>query len=457
MIPISGIGAAFLLINMALILILPKRWAALPLLIGACYMTLGQGIVVGPFHFPVIRLIILTGIVRVLVRNERPSNGLNAIDYSIIVWAVWAVASSSFHRDPMGSLIFGLGMLFNVCGIYFLIRTFCETQEHVIGLCRITIILLSVVALEMLYEKLAAHNLFSLLGGIQATPDVRDGKLRAQGPFAHAILGGTVGAVCLPLAAGLWQQNRWVSLIGILACSLIVITSNSSGPLMSAIFAIGALWFWRYRHLTHVVRSAAVVTYLLADLVMKAPAYYLIARIDLTGSSSGYHRARLIESSIEHIDEWWLAGTDYTRHWMPTGVSWSPDHTDITNHYLQMGVVGGLPLMLLFIVTLWKGFGFVGEAISDRSPLAPEGKFFCWALGASLFAHAATSISVSYFDQSYVFLYLTLVAISVSRGALTRTHAQPNEIHQQRPIPDDGDLANKPRLAFSRPKQTTRT
>ena len=34
-----------------------------------------------------------------------------------------------------------------------------------------------------------------------------------------------------------------------------------------------------------------------------------------------------------------------------------------------------------------------------------------WALGASLFANAATMISVSYFDQSFVFLYLKLAAI----------------------------------------------
>ena len=34
-----------------------------------------------------------------------------------------------------------------------------------------------------------------------------------------------------------------------------------------------------------------------------------------------------------------------------------------------------------------------------------------WALGASLFSHAATFLSVSYFDQPVVFLYLTLAGI----------------------------------------------
>ena len=34
---------------------------------------------------------------------------------------------------------------------------------------------------------------------IEETPEIRDGRLRSQGPFAHAILAGSVGAVCAPL------------------------------------------------------------------------------------------------------------------------------------------------------------------------------------------------------------------------------------------------------------------
>jgi hypothetical protein len=41
-----------------------------------------------------------------------------------------------------------------------------------------------------------------------------------------------------------------------------------------------------------------------------------------------------------------------------------------------------------------------------------------WALGASLFAHAVSFMSVSYFDQSFVALYVTLAAIAAT--ALTR-------------------------------------
>jgi hypothetical protein len=149
---------------------------------------------------------------------------------------------------------------------------------------------------------------------------------------------------------------------------------------------------------------------------MKAPAYYLMGRVPLVPGSTGWHRARLIESAISHLSEWWVAGTDYTRHWMPSGVSWSPDHADITNHYIMMGIWGGLPLMLMFIIIIAKGFSYVGQILRTISDERLNTRFIIWALGASLFANAATMISVSYFDQSFLFLYLTIASIGSARS-----------------------------------------
>jgi len=144
---------------------------------------------------------------------------------------------------------------------------------------------------------------------------------------------------------------------------------------------------------------------------MEAPAYFLMARIPIVAGSSGYHRAALIQSAFKHIDEWWLGGTDYTRHWLPTGIKWSPDHTDITNHYLHMGVVGGLPLMIIFIIVLIAAFSYVGQSLKVKYDVPSSTMFMIWAWGASLFAHAVTMLSVSYYDQSFVFLYITIAAI----------------------------------------------
>lgn len=374
-------------------------------------MTLGQVIQVGPFHFSIIRLFMVSGLTRVIIRGERMACGMNGMDWLMLFWSAWALVSSFFHNDPTSALVFRLGLIFNASGIYFLLRIFCQSIEDIKTLVLITAVLLMPVAVEMLFEKATAHNVFSVFGGVSELSEIREGSIRAQGPFSHPILAGTVGAVSLPLIVGLWQEHRKLAFIGIIACLSIIFASTSSGPIMTAIAGIVGLFMWHYRQQMRLVRWAAVLGYIALDIVMKAPAYYLIARIDLVGGSTGWHRSALIESSLKHLNEWWLAGTDYTIHWMPTGVAWNSDHTDITNHYLHLGVVGGLPFMLLFIATLAKGFSYVGQTLKQSSDLPAESQFMLWALGAGLFAHAVTCISVSYFDQSILFIYLTLAAI----------------------------------------------
>lgn len=403
----NGFALSFLLITVAVLFSVQRRWAPLPLLAGACYMTLGQGIEIGPLHFPIIRLLLLAGFIRVLVRGERLSGKLNALDKIMIAWGLWALFSSVFVQPLIGQL----GMVYNTWGIYFLIRVYCQTYEDIVLVVKIIALFLFPVALEMSYEQFTGHNLFAALGGVTEMALIRGDRIRAQGPFSHSILAGTVGAAVLPLMIGIWNTHRSVAKIGLVSCSIMVIASSSSGPILSALFGVFALILWRWRHLTHKMRMAALGGYILLDLVMKAPAYYLIARIDLTGNSTGDHRAALIQAAIDHFNEWWLAGTLYTRHWMAYGVTWSPDHCDITNQYIGYGVFGGFALMVLFIAALWKSFQYVGRFLQmqkDRSSIESK---FAWALGSALFAQAASCISVFYFDQSFIFLYLNIAII----------------------------------------------
>lgn len=416
-----------------MLLFLPRRWAPLPLLTGACYMTLGSGIEVGSFHFMVIRILMAVGILRVIIRRERLAGGMNALDLLLVLWAVWAAISSLFHGDISAVLINHLGLIYNTCGIYFLLRIFCQSKDDVIMLCRFTAVLLVPLSILMMIEKMTGHNLFFVFGGVPELSEIRDGRVRAQGPFATSILAGTVGAVCLPMMVCLWKRYGKAAVAGIAACFSMVFASTSSGPIMSTVLAIVALFMWYWRHRMWFIRWLAVLGYVALDLVMKAPAYYLLARVDLTGSSTGWHRAVLIETAFKHLDEWWLAGTDYTRHWLDYGVPWSTNHIDITNHYLRMGVDGGLPLMFLFIAVLVKGFSFVGKTLWYGAHLPSEFRFMVWALGAALFSHAVTFVSVSYFDQSGIFIYLTLAIIGSIHSATVlkarRVAAGPQDRH----------------------------
>ncbi len=412
----NGLVAAFLAVSGTLLLVLPRRWAALPLLLATCYIPFGPEISVGPFHFKAIRILIAIGMLRASVRGEGVLGSANRLDIAMFAWSAWLVISALFHEEPAAAVIFRLGLVYDACGIYLLIRSFCRTVDDVVNVAFVTSILLVPLALEMAYETATGSNIFSAFGGVGEVSMVRNGRVRANGPFGHPILTGTIGAVCVPLMIGLRGFHSRAAGVGLGACVAIVLFSASSGPILSGMAGLVAVYFWRYRYQMRALRWAAVLGYVALDVVMKDPAYFLVARLDLAGGSTSWYRARLIQSAFEHLSEWWLFGTDRTNHWMWVVVQWSPNHTDITSHYIQLGVHGGLPLIGLFAWVLTRGFGGIGQAVTTPGPLTEPQRYMLWAVGASLFAHFATMFSVSYFDQSFVFLYLPLAMASAVAG-----------------------------------------
>jgi hypothetical protein len=331
----------------------------------------------------------------------------------MLLWAAWLIGTSVFHKSSI--LLFRLGEAYTDLGVYFLFRMFIQGPQDIRLVFRTVCILIAPLAAVMLVEKLTGQNPLGVVGFAPATAELRNGYFRAQGAFGHSILAGTLGAVCLPMAACLWREERKVAAVGLAAALAIVYASGSSGPIMTAFCVLAALMFWRVREYLGAVRWLVLFLLIALDLVMNDPVYFLMARIDIAGGSTGYFRAQLIRSAIQHLNEWWLAGTDYTRHWMASGIAVNTDHTDMTNYYIQMGVWGGLPLMLLFMAVLVAGFAAVGHALR-RSDLALGGQqFMVWALGCVLFGHATTFISISYFDQSVVFLCLALACVGCLR------------------------------------------
>lgn len=409
----NPLALLFFLICASALLMVPRKWAVVPLLLGCTYMTLGQGIDIGPISLPVYRMMLLTGLIRVVIRGEGVSGGLNVVDKMMIGWGAWMMFASFFHDPDRAGPITTSGEVFNLTLIYFLIRIWCTDLGEVRQVIVIVALLLVPIAVEMVLEKMAGKNVFSVFGGVPENVIRREGKLRAQGPFRHPILAGTVGATCVPLFVGILRRHKMAALIGIAAGVVMVLASSSSGPVMSLIFASAALICWKFKQWTPKFRIAAVLMYLALIVVMKKPPYYLIARIDISGGSTGWHRAFLIENTFKHFSEWWAFGTDYTRHWMPhQGIAHDPNHTDITNYYIGFGVAGGLMSMLLIIGMLLVCFRWVGVLVRWFESRDSEDDFLMWCFGASLFAHAATSISVAYFDQSMLFFWLTVAVIS---------------------------------------------
>ena len=409
----NPISLVFFIVCAISLLSVPRKWAPVALLVGCTFMTLGQGIEIASIRMPVYRMMLLVGLIRVTLKGEGILGGFNTIDKLVIVWSLWSVFAGFFHDQERYSVIYFCGGVFNVASTYFLIRIWCNDIEEVQSVITAVAVILVPIAIEMLMEKASGKNLFSFLGGVPENVYVRDGKLRAQGPFLHAILAGTVGATCVPLFVGLLVRNRVIATIGIVAGVIMTFASASSGPVMSLLAGSGALVLWRYRKHVYKLRIAAVITYLVLMVTMSQPPYYLISRIDISGGSTGWHRSFLIDQTFKHLSEWWLFGTDITRHWMPMqGIGDDPQHTDITNYYIGFGVSGGLAAMVLVIVMLLVAFKWVGKTIDTWGDEKKEHCFMIWCFGATLFSHAVTSISVAYFDQSVLYFWLSLAVIS---------------------------------------------
>lgn len=404
---------------------LPRKWAPIPLLASCCYMTIGQGIALGPFSLPVYRLVLAAGLLRVIVRRENIVGGINTIDKLIIVWAIWMVFASFFHEWKPGSgPVYASGFVYNIVLVYFLTRVWCKDLSDLMAVFRIVAWLLVPVAGAMVAEHIVQKNYFGILfGGVSEGVYWRDGAIRAQGPFTHPILAGTVGAVCFPLMLGIWNRYRVSATVGLVACLTIVLASTSSGPLMSLFIGIVGVLMWFFQKWLRVVRWALVGAYLSAELLMTRPAYYLISKIDLTGSSTGWHRSRLIEAAFEHLPEWWAFGTDYTVHWMGLAVDDEGLKSDITNYYLWVGTIGGLLAMLLLIAMIWCAFVWVGRSVRNPPAALRNHRFMIWCLGAGLLAHAATSLSMGYTDQSMMFFWLNIGAISSMYSVVTMASA----------------------------------
>lgn len=412
----NPLGIIFFVVTAIALMSVPRRWAVIPLLMGVIYITHGQAVNLGGVKLPVFRMLLGVGLIRIIVKGEGFAGGFNLIDKLMLCLGGWLFFASFFHEPGAAAAgpTFIIGKVAEISLCYFLVRSFCQDMDDFASIMGVIAILLVPIALEMIQEKFTEVNLFSkVFGGVREAVVVREGELRARGPFRHAILAGTVGATLVPIMIGLWHRNPRAAKIGLVACVTMVASCASSGPILSLIFGMIGVVLWRFRSLMNMVRWSIPVGLLVLHMVMEKPVWFLIGRLSM-GGSTGWHRSKLIDSAIHYFGDWWAFGTDHTRSWMPTGVTFSEEHTDITNYYLAFGVMGGLLAMLLLIAMAWVSFKWIGhmiDAIPEETDESGD-RFMIWCMGASLFSHVATSISVAYYDQSVFFFWFSIATIS---------------------------------------------
>lgn len=406
---------ALLFLSGFLIICLKRNRALQVILIAVTLIPYGSNLDIGPASFTPMRILIFFGMLRIILKGERINGPVNAADFGMVSLALVLLIAAVLRPPALDTtIITRLGNAYDIVGGYFVLRYMIKEYEDILSIFKVVVVIFTILAIFMAYEKVKCFNLFSHLGARYVTPVIRDGKIRCSGPFGISILAGTVPATSLVWMYILrWHKNinRLYLYIGMVSSVAVIFLCTSSGPLMSLALLIVGFYTWPLRNNMKIVKAGIVAMLVAFQILMKEPVWFLIAKIDLTGSSTGWHRSKLIDSAFNHLHEWWFVGTNYTRHWMQTGVSWSPYQTDITNQYLRFGIDGGILAMLLFIYIIGSSFATIGKKIKGMPDYLFNRKILIWGLGASLFSHTITFLSIRYFDQTIMYFFLLLAMI----------------------------------------------
>lgn len=419
---VTPVAAVAVVVTACLIWALPRRFAVCPLLIMTCLMPLGQQLVLSGLHFPLYRLLLLVGALRIAAKGEAAGFKWTRLDTLFVWWAVVSLLFGTMSEPTQARFVNRLGEAYNVAGTYFFVRCVVVDFEDIVTGVRALAFLSLPLAALMLVEKATAHNLLSVFGGVPEITAVREGHLRCQGAFAHPIIAGTFGATQLPLFAALWfyrPKDRALAFGATVSAIVIATTASSSGAFLTIFAALGGLALWKARKCLGPLRWGALVAILCLPIVINAPAWFVMARLSTVFGGEGAYRSWLIDQAISHFKEWWLFGTTYTANWGTRGQLVDANMVDIVNQYVAEGVNGGVLKLGLFVLIIISCFKGLGRALRDEPPSSRAG-FIVWAIGVSLFTHCFSFFSISYFDQMIVVWIWLLASISCLVGIHSR-------------------------------------
>ena len=258
----------------------------------------------------------------------------------------------------------------------------------------------------------------------RTTLNIRDGEIRATGSFSHAILFGSFAAALIPF---LWANYKYrgskKDLLAVLTCIFFIFFCSSSGPLVCLAGVLFFTWFFKYKQYSKLLARAMFLGAVFIHVVRESPIWHFIyVRISIKASSTGHYRYMLTEAAAKEFKNWWLLGYgDVGPAWHLKYWPWThAPFTDMTNHYLLVGVRGGAVAMIIFMLTCYKSVSALGRY--SLSQKADSAQFLWWAIMVMMIAHCITFLSVAYFGQITMLLYLTMAMAAFSQNELNKSN-----------------------------------
>jgi hypothetical protein len=393
--------AAFLAV---LTLIIPRKYFLAPYVVAACFVPTDQRIIIMGMDFTVLRILVAVGIFRILLYGEKSRINWNRFDSLIVIWAVCGALIYIIQWMNTKALVNRLGALFDIIGLYWIFRQRIRCWNDLKLVTAIFAFSVLILMPLILLEWSTGHNPFTVLGRV--ITNVRGERYRCQAAFPHSIMMGLFWITLVPLFIGLGiTENKkalyWAATI---AAIFIVTASASSTPILVLAVVLVVLSAFKWRRYTAVASLCLVFLVFALHVVMKAPVWHLIARVNVIGGSTGWHRYNLINQAILHFDEWMFIGCRSTEHW---GIGLG----DVTNQFVLEGIRGGFVTLLVFLGMIYMALKILVKLSLQCKEYYEQ--FLIWCVFTAVISHCVAFLGVSYFGQITMLWYMTLAVVSL--------------------------------------------
>lgn len=428
---INPITIIYLVIAVFLQLSIHKDKLVIPIIVSAAIIPVMQRIVIADIDFTVVRILLIATVFRIILKKEFKSFRLRKIDKVVLLYSIVSSLIYIIQWRTFGALVNRFAHILETFGVYILFRMVIQDKKQIYQIMRAMAITGVILAFFMVIEQLTGRNLFFVFGGVEEFTPVREGKFRSQGAFSHPILAGVYGALMIPMMWGVLssefgKKSYWMPSMGMAAGFIIMATSNSSTPYIAFLASAFGIFVWHTRKYIPEMKVLFIIMVIALQLAMDSPIWFLMAKIDFVGGSTGYFRSFLFDQFVRRFGSWFLLGVRTTAYW-----GWGLQ--DLTNQYVLEGVRGGILSLILFISIFVMSFRSITSVSKDlRQYQIKDFPYrFLFSQGIILFATCVVFMAVSYFGNMNIFLYLVIATIACLRDMLTR---ETNESKESSPI-----------------------
>lgn len=375
-------------------------------------------IFIGPVAFSIPRFAALILLIRLLLKNRHLKIKRNSIDSLVVVIWLWIIFATVIEGSALSHTSQMIGKGLDTVLMYYIARMSFHDENDLkafygwLVITAISMCIIGVIETTTSYSVYDGFTQYREWHWIDKANSYRLGMLRAKASTSVHIY---FGMFMMMIAGMLWSIRKYIDnnikyKIALLSAFLAALTSLSSGPWLACAFIIiFALLEKRTKYINKILVLLAIFT-LFLEMSSNRHFYNLIDYLALN-SGTAWYRTRLLEIAVNNLNEYWLfgAGSNMPHHW---GQQLDGRlHIDIVNHFLMIGLYGGLPAMFMYIAMHVKTFKY---AILARKKYADEKqRSLLYGLLATILALDISSMSVSLFGPPLILSYI-LVGVTVA-------------------------------------------